>query len=180
MKYKQGNLISALETGEIDVLIQQSNCEGLSYFAGIAKSIHSKFKGLTETHVKHCKKPHVFGTSLIYNTDKGDVINLYSQLFRGPPLGRTKLVKPLEPAEVYTETTYTDSFDNRLEALKTSLNSVSDYLKDKQVGIPLLASGLGADRELKGTMDDLEYFKKYIAPIVERELEGLDITVFYL
>ena len=49
-----------------------------------------------------------------------------------------------------------------------------------KLGIPLISSGLAADKQLKGTMTDLEYFKKYIGPIVEEELKDLDVTVYYL
>lgn len=92
------------------------------------------------------------------------------------------------PGSPKENTTHFDTFMQRCAWLKqclSDLKSYSDYLisvynKEVKIGLPLIASGLAADKKLKGDMTDLEYFKKYIAPIVEEELKDLDVTVYYL
>lgn len=172
MKYNQKDAIEAFENNEINVCLSQSNCEGLNYFAGFAKKLHQKYPELTKMHQEHCKNEDVFGTIRVYQfaPTKG-IINLYSQKYRGSPNNSD------------------DNIDLRIEALHICLKEVNNQLKGLKeeysekllsVGLPLIASGLAADKQRKGTMTDLEYFKKYIAPIVEEELKDLDVTVYYL
>lgn len=180
MNIKQGDLLKAFDNGEIDVIMHCENCEGLNYFKGIAKVIHDKYPELTKLHVEHCKNLYAFGSSLILDTDKGKVINLYGQLFRGAPSNREKVIEPINKGEIYTQTIFVDNFESRLQALESSLKSVKKEIKDRKVGIPLLLSGLASNKKLKGYMTDLEYFKKYIAPIVKETLKDYNVTVYYL
>jgi hypothetical protein len=173
MKYIQGNILDAFEQNEINVLLHQENCEGLSYFAGFAKVLHQKHPELTKLHQEYCKpkKEYVKGTILPYIVSEEPlkiIYNLYSQIYRGQPSNNKQ---------------YVDSFEVRCELLRDCLNSVKTHytlFESGKIGLPLIASGLAADKRLKGTMADLEYFKKYIAPIVEEELKDLDVTVYYL
>jgi hypothetical protein len=168
LKYKQGDLIEAFEDGDCKTLLHQENCES-KYYAGFAKKIHDKYK--TEHYIR------CFGNidiHLIIGDYKRTIISLYSQYYRGQP--SDKLFKDYSGYEMQ------DNFYNRTIALKNSLLQFKHRSKlyDSKIGIPLIASGLAADKRLKGTMTDLEYFKKYIAPIVEEELKDLDVTVYYL
>jgi hypothetical protein len=79
-----------------------------------------------------------------------------------------------------------DTFENRCYALRCALKEAANMIdKSYKIGLPLIASGLAADKELKykyalAINPDLQYFKKYIAPIVEEEFKDLDVTVYYL
>ena len=218
MKYIQGNILDAFEQNEINVLLHQENCEGLSYFAGFAKVLHQKHPELTKLHQEFCSdKPQtknyaykhestkfgdrlggswywldalVFGNYLTYKVDADKfIINAYSQIFRGQPSNKfmemcdahkfPNTEEAMELAIGGVDNVF-DTFENRCFALKEILNAVNHNFKRLRIGLPLIASGLAADKRLKGTMTDLEYFKKYIAPVVEEELKDLDVTVYYL
>lgn len=178
LKYKQGDAIEAFEQDEINVCLSQSNCEALNYFAGFAKKLHQKYPELTKLHQLHCNQDNVFGSSFVYNPNlkitpvNKYIVNMYSQYYRGQPSSNN-----------FTLNDYLvcDSFENRTLALKSCLKYVdAKFHREVKIGLPLIASGLAADKKLKGTMTDLEYFKKYIAPIIEEELKDLDVTVYYL
>ena len=164
LKYKQGDLLKAFEEGEVNVLLHQENCEGLGYFAGFAKALHKKYPDLTKLQQEYCKKD-VFGTICVYDLkDNKYIVNLYAQKYRGSPNNSN------------------DTIALRFEALRQCLKEVSKQVKNEsfEIGLPLIASGLAASKQLKGTMTDLEYFKKYVAPIVEEGLKDLDVTIYYL
>ena len=177
LKYINKDLLLAFESNEIDICMQISNCEGLSYFAGIAKAIHNKFERLTEAHIEVCKKDDVFGTPLFFSINgRKTIINLYSQFYRG---------KPSERKLYFGKVNKLDNFQTRCEALKSSLELVKEkyekFLKGVKFGLPLLSSGLAADPLLKAGKNDLNYFKKYIAHIVEDVFDdSWDVTVYYL
>jgi hypothetical protein len=64
-----------------------------------------------------------------------------------------------------------DDFETRLQWLKDSIKDMMDYCNDNDViGIPLLGSGLAADKNKKGNLTDLEYFQKFIQPEIEHLL----------
>jgi len=173
MVYKQGDIIEAFEQDEIDILIHQENCENLNYFAGFAKKLHQKYPELTVLHQKHCKpkKEYIKGTILPYIVSENPlkiIYNLYSQIYRGQPS---------------IDKQYVDSFEVRRSLLRECLETVNNHytlFESAKIGIPLIASGLAADKKLKGSMTDLEYFKKYIEPIFMEELSSYSITVYYL
>lgn len=225
LNYKQGDLIEAFENGEINVLLHQENCEGLSYFAGFAKVLHNKYPGLTKIHIENYQKylssdgklyqcNQIFSFPLFYKIPNKEqwIINLYSQLFRGSPSKKYMLGHcyiDYEPQSRDTvklfigdhdayrfpdkkesdddfasyyglEYKLFDTFENRCYALRQCLKELTGLAKDKKIGLPLIASGLAACKKRKKELTDLEYFKRYIAPIVEEELKDLDVTVYYL
>lgn len=166
LEYKQGDLIQGLTSKEVDIIAHQENCEGLNYFHGVAKIVHATFTGLTEQHVEICKTDDVFGNILPHKTDIGEVVNLYSQRYRGAP-----------------KKSGIDTYENRIISLENSLKKLKLYMEENNIeklGIPLIASGLAANLEIKGDMTDLEYFKAFVAPIVEKIISDKSIIVYYL
>jgi len=192
--YINKDIFEAFDRGEINILCHQVNCEGLSYFAGIAKIIHRKYPELTKKHIDFCNQSYmkdVFGQILVHriSTNKS-IVNLYAQIMRGKPK-KFPLVAKLEKNPNYNgnltdkyfiEKFYEDSLSHRMKALENCLKQIhSKYVdEDVVIGMPLIASGLASDKNLKGDMTDLKYFKEYVAPIVEKELKDLKVLVFYL
>lgn len=162
IQYKKGDLLKAFASKEVGVILHQENTEGLRRFSGIAKQIHDSYRGLTTKHVLVCQRPDVFGSIVVHKVEEGTIINLYSQKYRGAPSKR-------------------DTFEERIEALKSCLNKVKQVVsKEDKLGFPLIASGLASDKNRKGNLSDLEYFEKYIASIIEECIAGYDVTIYYL
>ena len=162
LNYKQGNILQGLASGEASLIAHQENCEGLNYFHGVAKAIHDATEGLTERHVLICKEDDTFGNILVHN----NVVNLYSQRYRGG----------LKSSGI-------DTYENRNICLENALIKLKQHMETLDnpiLGIPLIASGLASNLKLKGDMSDLEYFKIYVAPIVEKILYDKNIIVYYL
>lgn len=159
MKYKQGNILEAFEKGEINTILHQTNiCCGMK--AGIAKQIAKKYP-IVEILDRGFRNKDVLGSILLVNVGNGYIGNLYAQI-----------------NTYYSEI---ETFEQRCELLASALIEFKDlyYEEGKDfVGVPLVASGLAADPALKKGMTDLEYFKKYIAPIFESEFSN--VTVYYL
>jgi hypothetical protein len=166
------DLLQAFEDGDCNVILHQCNCtKGMG--AGIAKKIAEKYPEVSKFDKNN---ERLFGSIGIVSLIKGQkaVCNLYSQYFVG---------SPSDDSFILPESNYRvlDTFENRIVALRHCLTSVRKKVYNHtKIGIPLIASGLAADKKLKGTMTDLEYFKKYIEPIVEEELKDLDVTVYYI
>ena len=163
IKYKQGNLLQAFENGEINLIAHQENCVSKN-FAGIAKLIHNKYPETVDLN-------RFFGDITIHHVQHGTVINLYSQYYPGSP-NSTVFIK--DKYELI------DNFYNRIIALEECLWKIRQYFPDRKIGLPLLASGLAAHKIYKQNKTDLDYFKKYIAPIVEEALPNVNVTVYYL
>lgn len=172
LQYKQGNIIDALKKGEINFLMHQVNCEG-EMGAGIARSIAYHFPNTERDYLQslaHFKK--LGNTEFGRFGDTSDkIINVYSQYYKGPPSNRLFMFNGYETV---------DSFNNRLTALKCAVDYYAKldaygYSTNLKIGIPLIASGMAADRSKKekfikpfGNVNaDLLYFKEYIAPIFE-------------
>ena len=166
LQYKQGNIIDALKRGEIDFLMHQVNCEG-EMGAGLAMSIKHHFPNTEKEYLEWldlCEATNTeFGSARI-TSDK--IINVYSQYYKGRPNNR--LFK-------YGKFETVDSFSNRLAALQNKVDLYGKGIGEK-IGIPLIASGLAADKAKKERFvknpfstdsADMEYFKYYIAPIFE-------------
>jgi hypothetical protein len=165
LKYKQGDLIEAFADGCYNVIIQQCNfIKGLG--AGIAKKIADRYPKVAKQDFNIRKSPveDILGQAMsidINNTQR--IYNVYSQYYTGSPKKDF------------------DTFEQRCNWLRNGLSQIAEYAsKEDKFVIPLIASGLAASKQLKGTMSDLEYFKQFIAPIVEEELKDLDVTVYYL
>ena len=172
MKYVNKDLIQAFEDGDCNVILHQCNCtKGMG--AGIAKKIAEKYPLVGFLDYGLIKTKHLIGNCYAVNVGIGYIINLYSQYYVVSP-SNTPL--PIEKEVLY------DNFQQRIKWLRNSLQMYrNEYFEEKDViGLPLIASGLASDKKLKGDMTDLDYFKKYIAPIIEEELKDLDVTVYYI
>ena len=165
IKYKQGDLLQAFENGEVNLIAHQENCVSTNYL-GIAKLIHEKYPITLEGK-------RIFGEySVHYVNPKNNnvVMNMYSQYYPGSPSTKTFNKNGYETV---------DSFQTRITALKNCLEIIQYGFNDYKVGLCLVASGLAKVKE-KPHASDLDYFKKYIAPIVEKCLDDVDVTIYYL
>lgn len=165
IKYKEGNLIELFEQGELNVIAHQCNCFHLG--GGIAKALVDKYP---EIQISPSKHPLLlYGTTESFMVEHGLIYNLYSQFGMGP----------CEPYGI-------DSYPIRNLMLDRCLRSFNSFVKnynsnlgkrvELSIGFPLIASGIAADRELKGSKTDFEYFETYIAPLVARRID-IDINV---
>lgn len=161
IKYKQGDLLQAFENGEIDIIGHTCNAT-VGMGAGIARAIALKYPEIQVFDSKLRKQGNILGTSQPFFTNNKLIYNIYAQYYPGKPC--------LE----------FDTFENRITWLEKGLTFINSFNKDKFVGIPLLSSGLGCERKRKVGLNDSEYFKKYIAPIVEKCLDDVNVTVYYL
>ena len=161
--YKNVSILDAFQSGEINTILHQTNtCCGMG--AGIAAVLAKKYPILRDSDKNY--RSVVFnpeGSILVNEVENKRIINLYAQknVFMSPG----------------------DEFETREGWLRNCLFQVKQLLiKDPtlKVGVPLIASGLGADRYRKLNKTDKEYFEHYIAPIIEEELSGIPITVYYL
>ena len=169
MKYTNGNLITAFKEGEINAIAHQCNCTfGLG--AGIAKIIADEFPHVVELDRKHRESnkntpEKILGSYLTTSCNYGWIANLYGQFYTGSPAND-----------------YFDTFEQRCNWLRSSLLKLIETPRfkfdfDLKWGIPLLASGLAADRNKKIGLTNLEYFQKYIEPLIPKDI---DITVYYI
>lgn len=169
LEYIQKNILTAFREGEFNVLLHQTNCVTKDRVSGIAKDIFEEYPKSLQKHLEKA----IFGNYTYWSNDENKmIINIDSQHYQG---GCNDLL-------FIHSTGYQikDNFCNRLNALKSTLANIAYFhnFNDKKIGIPLIASGVGADKSLKGSMRDLEYFKKFIAPTVERYLPNC--KVYYL
>lgn len=169
LQYKKGNIIEALKKGEIDYLMHQVNCEG-EMGAGLARSIACHFPNTEKEYLEYLDFfKHTNSEFGIGRISSDNIINVYSQYYKGGPNGR--LFK-------HGKYEIVDNFNNRFTALQSIVN-IHGKLGAKitsKIGIPLIASGLAADRSKKEKFiknpfndegADMLYFKEHIAPIFE-------------
>lgn len=166
MQYINKDILTAFREGEFNVLLHQTNCVTGERVSGIAKSVFEEYPKALEAHLKYC----VFGEISFHTQDDKTIINCNAQYYQGDS----------SDLQFYLDTDYShsDNFQNRLAALENCLINVKNLFYNCEIGIPLIASGLGADRKLKGSMRDLEYFQRFIAPTVEKYLPNC--KVYYL
>lgn len=164
MKYIKGDLFENLQ--EYDFILHQCNLTA-GMGAGFAKRITEYFSDF-----KIAKKEKEFindigltklGDYRVYELNWNTVVNLYSQYNTGK-----------------CRDSGVDTFENRIEWLEIALNKFANHYKVGRVKMPLIASDLAADTNRKKGLTSLEYFQKYIAPVVERTLGTFDVEVFYL
>lgn len=168
LEYINKDILQAFREGEFNVLLHQTNCVTKDRVSGIAKSIFDEYPGALEAHLDDCK----FSDYSLFSDKKKIIINCNSQYFQGA-CSNLIFTHPIVGYEMF------DNFNNRLLALKHILFMLTCNIIDEDiVGIPLIASGVGADKSLKGSMRDLEYFQKFIAPTVEKYLPNC--KVYYL
>jgi O-acetyl-ADP-ribose deacetylase (regulator of RNase III) len=162
IKYKKSNLLDAFIAKEVNIIGHQCNfCCGLG--AGVAKKIAELFpKIASEDYLFRNNVENSIGKILFVEVKENMYIyNLYAQ--------------------INTYYTQQDTFEKRLSWLKTCLKEMKKTLSfDDRIGFPLMASGLAANQELKGSMSDLDYFKLYIHSIVDEVLGQYNVTIYYL
>jgi len=176
IKWIDDDIIKLFKTNNYDYLIHQTN--GLNtHNGGVARIISHNYPQLKD---KRTLTVDNFGSFYLTETDNGIIVNLVSQWYLG------------NPTEVFiTNSLVRDNFETRLKALTTSLTEFFDSIvyfpsnsfeldPDYSVICPLIASGLAADKQLKGNKTDLEYFKQYILPTIEEVLNNypnIELTI---
>lgn len=166
MQYINKDILTAFREGEFNVLLHQTNCVTGERVSGIAKSVFEEYPETLKAHLNYC----VFGEISFHTQDDKTIVNCNAQYYQG---ACNDYLFDYQGFKIF------DNFQNRLTALSLVLEKVvTAFDEDFTFGIPLIASGLGADRKLKGSMRDLEYFQKFIAPTVEKYLPNC--KVYYL
>jgi hypothetical protein len=167
IEYIQGDVIKAFEEVDNVVLCHIDNCSSL-YKKGFAKTLYNKYPKANTNSIMS----NYFGDAIkTYMGDSKCIVNLYSQYYPGN--SSDKLGK-YDGFELY------DNYNNRIKALEHSLYETSKIVDEGDLIImPLIASGLGKCLS-KEYSSDLDYFKKYIAPIVEEYLKDYNVKVYYL
>lgn len=144
--YTKGDIITALETGEIDVLAHACNmCAGLG--AGIAKQIATKFPNVDEFD-KNCINSKTFPISeLIEVFENKYVCNMYVMTYPGKSM--------------YSN----DTFLIRMQRVYQCLEKLSKT--NLKIGMPLILSDLGRAADFGKHLTPFAYFAQYIAPHIE-------------
>lgn len=167
IEYIQGDIIKAFEELDNVVLCHIDNCNSL-YKAGFAKILYNKYPKANPNSVMS----QYFGDIIKnYIEDNKYIINLYSQYYPG---------KPSDKLGKYQGFELPDNYNNRIKALEHCLYQITEIISEDYIIImPLIASGLAKDTT-KEYSSDLDYFKRYIAPIIEKYLEDYNVKVYYL
>jgi O-acetyl-ADP-ribose deacetylase (regulator of RNase III) len=144
--YTKGDIIKALESGEIDVLAHACNmCAGMG--AGIAKQIATKFPNVDEFD-KNCINTKTFPTAeLIEVFENKYVCNMYVMKYPGKPL--------------YSNDTFVMRMLRVYECLKKLEKT------NLKIGMPLILSDLGRSDVFGKGLTPFAYFAQYIAPYIE-------------
>lgn len=161
MKYVQGDLIQMFKQGKFDLIGHQCNCFSVMG-GGIAGVLAAEFPQITQGNSEKLLPEEKFGT---YEVIDG-IINMYSQYRSGGCHNQG-----------------IDSFEIRTLALKHILYKINYSHKGKSIGLPFIASGIAADTHLRkslGVPTVENYFKTFIAPIIEDCLVDMDVTIVYL
>lgn len=161
IKYVQGDLIKMFKDGDVDCIAHQCNLMLQSEFCGgIAGTIFKNFKDAGDANNSFLAGKSI--TDCLGRTSGTQyVFNIYSQIYTGCPNNGA------------------DSMECRLSYLKEGLNTIKLYMganNQTKLGIPLIASGLAKQQNMK-SMPDLSYFKKFILPVVKDVFKHTDITV---
>ena len=162
IEYIQGDIIKSFEKLDNVVLLHQENVIS-KYKKGFAKVLYDKYpnayKQVTEDY---------FGNIVTTKFDENKyIVNFYSQFYPGKPYKKD------------------DKYDDRVVALKECLSNLlydfygTNFLNNATIILPLIASGLAKDITKEYT-SDLDYFQRYIAPIIEKYLEDYNVKVYYL
>lgn len=171
MEYIQGNLIELFKKGKFTDIAHQCNLTSNKSFAGFANYLFKEFPAAIP-HNDTIGNIDEFGSYDYVATQYGNIVNLYSQYYPGSPTNR-----------FVEDSLIVDEFVVRLRALEKALGEYKEDCNGGKInmGLCLVGSGLAADRDLKGNMSDLEYFKQFVASIIEQfEDSNFKITVVYL
>jgi len=161
IKYIKGDIIKDFQNGKIDLLAHQCNCT-VGHGAGFAKSLAKVYPQINVPVKESLLGSNLF-VWLLYT--KQYICNMYAQVYPGSP----------DP-----ERTNFESFTTRLLALRKCLREVELFSDVFRIGMPLVGAGLGADVRLKGYYNDLAYFEKYIAPVVDEVFTKSLINIYYI
>lgn len=170
IKYKKGDLISLFDKGEFDCIAHQCNVFLISIdCGGIAQKIFNTYEQTAVANsnaILTYRKNNCSYSLLGKVTGCIDVYNIYSQYKPGSP------------------THGIDSMECRLYYLKEGLNTIKQHMganNQTKLGIPLIASGLAKQHNMKA-IPDLIYFKKFILPTVKEVFKNslINVTVVYL
>ena len=168
IEYIQGDIIKAFQESKTGLLLNQNNLT-VGMGAGIAKTIANLYPDITVKDLKIrteaiIKPEACLGDILIHSlNDTHAIINIYSQYNPGCPKKGF------------------DTFEQRIHWLKVAFSELR-YLYNHDEAIlffPLIASGMAKDITKQYT-SDLDYFKKYIVPVIEECLADFTIKVYYL
>ncbi len=184
IEYIQGDIFKAFEDKHFNFLLHQCNCT-VGMGAGIARIIKDKYPSVSKMDNKLIHYDvfqnefplKVYGNSFINKVDENKyVVNLYSQFYIGSP----------------EKVDNNDNFYGRKQALKRAfkhfliqVESLGLINKTIEIGMPLIASDLAADSDLKEGLNTLEYFQRYIEEcFIESKYIGesikINIKVYYL
>jgi len=168
---KQGNVISALKSNEIDLLFHVCN-HTWGMGAGIAKQLADKYPELVIEDIAYRKayrnNENVKNYPCYYftkSTKDGDVANIYAMINTG-----------------FSTNIENDMLNDRIRRLTLALSAIFQKNSHKKIGCPLVLSGLGRDVHKSTELDDLEYFKEYIEPHLKELVDryNIDLTIYYL
>jgi len=151
MIYKKGDLIQAYKDKDVKWLMHQIHSQGKRY-AGFAGKLLQEYPDCFPTISSTPGEWHVYS----------GIFSICAQIYPG-------------------HCTSGDTYEGRLKRLKHAISEiifVYQIENTEKIGIPLIGSGLGADIDMKGNMTDLEYFKQFMAPELDK-LE-LNFIAYYL
>lgn len=174
IQYIKGDLIQEFDKRNINILIHQCNCTTGIQVAGFAKALQNKYPKINKSLEFKGDK---FGKAYYTSHKDSLIFNCFSQYYPGKPSNSSFMNNGLK---------LIDSHKTRLEALRQCLNFIiEDYIQEgDNVAMPLIASGLAANKELKQGLTDLEYFVKHIEPTVKdcfkNMLDRINLKVYYL
>lgn len=162
MQYKQGDLVTLFKQVEFNLIAQQCNCFNVMG-GGIAGVLCEHFPAIMKKDEYDLNPVSKYGTIQSVKVEQGIIVNMFSQF---QPGSCTK--------------TGIDSFEVRLGALRSCLDQINREYTGATIGLPLIASGIAASVFVKKNMSDLQYFTKFIAPVVEQHLFSLNVVIVYL
>lgn len=157
--FKEGNLIKALDAGEIDIIAHACN-KTVGMGAGISKALRLKFE-INDDEEKLIREDT---DKFLFEKNGKFLCNIYCMIFPG---------RATNGSMAFRDSVYYDTLKGRFYRLKYTLEELCLENPGKRIGIPLVLSGL-AKQDLD--MEDLTYFKKYILP----HIQHLPITVYHL
>ena len=125
LKYVKGDLIQMFKDNQFDYLLHQCNC--FNSRAGFAGALFNEY--LDAKPLQHLVPHWVLGTNDYKTTPNGVIVNMFAQF------------NPGGCAE-----TGIDSFPFRMTALNQCLLKIHYLEGPLRIGMPLVASGLAADK----------------------------------
>lgn len=150
MKSINGDLLSAFDNGDIDIMVHGCNCF-CTMGAGIALPIKRKYPEVYKKDLETKKgSKSKLGTIVCVDVDRknspGIIINAYTQYQLGKPKNEIQM---------------------RYKAIENCFSEIYKKFPDKKIGIPKIGCGLAG----------LDW--KIVSKIIEEQFKN-DITLYYL